>query len=76
MVAFGIVGLFYFLFAIFYPVFKTTLQKNFLFTAFFLIIFFSMISEDTLETQAGATFFALFFTLLLFGKGETRDDIT
>ena len=28
----------------------------------------SMFSDDTLETQAGVTLFAYFYTLLLFGR--------
>jgi O-antigen ligase len=70
LVAFGIPGLLYFLYAIFYPL--ITLKRNigFLFAAFFLICFMSMFSEDTLETQAGATFFALFFALTLLRSNK------
>ena len=71
MVAFGITGLVYFLLAFFYPLFVYRRKIGFLFAAFFLISIISMISEDTLETQAGATFVAFFFSLLLFGKPET-----
>lgn len=35
---------------------------------FMLIVFLSMLAEDTLETQAGVTFFAYFYSLFLFGK--------
>jgi O-antigen ligase len=68
MVAFGISGLIYFLYALVYPVIRNTWRMNFLFTSFFLISIFSMLPEDTLETQAGATFVALFFALFLSGN--------
>lgn len=67
LVAFGIPGLIYFLIAIFYPLFVYSQKIGFLFFVFFLIVLLSMLSEDTLETQAGATFFALFFSLFLIG---------
>jgi hypothetical protein len=31
-----------------------------------------MLTEDTLETQAGATFIGLFFPLLLFGTADSK----
>jgi hypothetical protein len=42
---------------------------------FFIIIFMSMLTEDTLETQAGATFFAFFNALLLFGRRRHSDGL-
>lgn len=36
--------------------------------AFLLIVLLSMLSEDTLETQAGATFYAFFLSLLFLGR--------
>jgi len=66
-VALGLFGLLFFLGAIVIP---PTIEKKWndiLFLAFFLISFFSMFTEDTLETQAGVTFFAYFFALLVFG---------
>jgi hypothetical protein len=68
LVAFGIPGLIYFLCAFFYPMFHYRRQVGFLFSVFFLITFFSMFSEDTLETQAGVTFVALFFSVMLFSR--------
>ena len=40
----------------------------FFYLVFFLIMVFSMLSDDTLETQAGATLFAFFMAFLLFGR--------
>lgn len=75
MVAFGIVGLIYFLFALLYPFISYGRKSGFLFAAFFLISILSMFSEDTLETQAGATFVALFFSLLLFARSGNQEEI-
>lgn len=66
-IAFGLGGLFLFLFTLIYPGLKTGKFYNYLYIVFFIIIFMSMLTEDTLETQAGATFFAFFNALLLFG---------
>lgn len=67
-VAFGIIGFILFLFSLFYPPFKTGWYSDYYFLVFFTIVFMSMLTEDTLETQAGATFFAFFNSLLLFGR--------
>ncbi|PKP03947.1 MAG: hypothetical protein CVU14_01080 [Bacteroidetes bacterium HGW-Bacteroidetes-9] len=67
-VAFGVFGLLWFLFTLFYPPFLTGKYNDYYYLVFFVIIFMSMLTEDTLETQAGATFFAFFNALLLFGR--------
>ncbi len=67
-VAFGIAGLLLFLFTLFYPPIKTGWYTDYYYLIFFIIFFMSMLTEDTLETQAGATFFAFFNSLLLFGR--------
>jgi len=64
-VAFGIVGLCYFLFAICYPLFFSA-NRNYFYLIFFFTLAISMLTEDTLETQPGATFFAFFNALFLF----------
>lgn len=61
----GIFGFFYFLFALFYPLFNYR-NRNFYYLTFFFILLLSMTTEDTLETQAGATFFSFFTALFLF----------
>ena len=65
-IAFGIVGLLLILFSIFYPPFVLKKFRNPLFLVFFCIIIFSMLSEDSLEPQDGVTFFAFFYSLVLF----------
>lgn len=65
-VAFGIPGLLYFLFALFYAPVRNRKMNSFLFLSFFIIGMLSMITEDTLESQAGVSFFIFFYALLLF----------
>lgn len=74
LVGFGIVGLIYFLFALFYPLIIYRRKAGYLFVVFFIIAFLSMFSEDTLETQAGATFVAFFFSLFLFAGNSSEEN--
>jgi O-antigen ligase len=67
-ITFGIFGLLWFIFALFYPPIKTRRFTDYFFLVFFLIMIWSMLSDDTLETQAGVTLFAFFYSFLLFGK--------
>ncbi len=67
-VAFGIVGLIWFLFSLFYPMIKEKKYFNYFYFVFFVTAFLSMLTEDTLESQAGVTFFAFFNSLFLFGR--------
>jgi len=69
-VGFGILGLIWFLFAILYPPIVTGKFNDYFFLIFFIIAILSMIPEDTIESQAGVTFFAFFYSFLLFGRKE------
>ncbi|MBL7932461.1 MAG: O-antigen ligase family protein [Bacteroidia bacterium] len=75
-VALGFVGLLIFLVSVFYP--AVFLRQNFLwiYWLFFITAVLSFITEDTLETQAGLTFFAFFQTLFVsqawYAKIKTR----
>lgn len=62
-IGFGIIGLIVFLFYLFYPA-SAVKDKHYLFSAFFIISLLSMLNEDTLETQAGVTFFGFFYGFL------------
>ena len=64
-VAFGLVGLAFFLFVLLYPWCASRLNHTYLYMVFLAIMLLSMFPEDTLETQAGATLFAFFTALLL-----------
>lgn len=63
-IAFGIIGLTWFVFALMYPYIKR--RNDFLLTAFLIIYITSMLWEDSLETQIGVTIFAFFYPFYLF----------
>ena len=65
-VAFGFIGLLVFLFYLFYPAIVLRKKLHYLYWPFFLIALLSFITEDTLETQSGVTFFIFFHTLFLW----------
>ena len=65
-VAFGLVGLAFFLFVLLWPYLSSKKNRSYLYTVFLCIMLLSMFPEDTLETQAGASMFAFFEALLLF----------
>ena len=67
-VAFGLVGLAFFLFVLLYPWCSSRKHHTYLYMAFLTIMLLSMVPEDTLETQAGAMLFAFFEALLLFAS--------
>ncbi|MDG1476990.1 MAG: O-antigen ligase family protein [Vicingaceae bacterium] len=64
-VAFGLLGIIVFGFSLIYPFIKNRMFNNYFYLSFLCIILFSMLSEDTLETQIGITFFAFFNTIFL-----------
>ena len=65
-VAFGFVGLILFLIYFLFPITTLSNKLHELYWPFVLIILFSFITEDTLENQAGLTFFAIFQTLFIW----------
>lgn len=65
MIAFGVVGLLVFLAALLVPWLSSRKNRTYLYTVFLAIMLLSMLPEDTLETQAGASMFAFFESLLL-----------
>jgi len=70
MVAFGVLGFFWFMIFLFYPAFKSGKIRTYFYFAFLIIALLSMLSEDTIETQAGVTFFAFFNSFFLFAEGN------
>ena len=70
-VAFGIVGLAFFLFVLLHPWLSSKRNHTYLYLVFLCIMLLSMFPEDTLETQAGATLFAFFEAVLLIGRPST-----
>ena len=65
-VAFGWIGLAFFLYVLLYPWLSSKKHHTYLYMVFLCIMLLSMFPEDTLETQAGASLFAFFEALLLF----------
>ncbi len=65
-VGFGLIGLVWFLFSLIYPGIKTKKIYSYVYFVFLMIFMLSMLSEDTLETQAGVTFYAFFNSFFLF----------
>ena len=65
-VAFGFVGLLLFVFYLLYPAIILRKELHYLYWPFFLIALLSFVTEDTLETQSGVTFFIFFQTLFLW----------
>jgi len=64
-VALGLVGLSIFIYGLLYPPFKLKRRLSKVYFGFMLVYFISFLAEDTVETQAGVTFFAFFNTFLL-----------
>ena len=72
-VGFGIVGLALFLIVLLWPYLNSKRYRSYLYTVFLVILLISMLPEDTIETQAGVTFYALFNSLFIFAF-KKRDD--
>jgi hypothetical protein len=71
-VALGIVGITWFLFVMFYPGIKTRNFSNYFYLVFWIIFMISMLSEDTIESQEGVTFYVLLTALMLLGREKTE----
>ena len=68
MIGFGLFGLIWFLITLFYPFKNKWVRKDYYYLVFFIIFLISMLTEDTLESQAGLTFYIYFTCLFLFGR--------
>lgn len=66
----GVFGFLWFLMAMVYPARRLAMYNDYYYLVFFAILMLSMLTEDTLETQAGATFFAFFTTFFLFARQD------
>jgi hypothetical protein len=69
-IMFGITGLLWFIYSLIYPPYTKQYFTDYFFLSFFIMIILSMLSDDTLDTQAGATLFAFFYSFLLFARKE------
>ena len=70
-ISFGIFGALYFLALNVWSLVFAFRSLNYMAMAFVLLAALSFVAEDTLETQVGATFYALFYALFLCQKIET-----
>jgi hypothetical protein len=66
-ISFGVFGLLFALFTWWWPARVSGAWRDPLFVAWAVIFGISCLTDDTVETQAGATFFALYYALLVFG---------
>ena len=71
-ITFGIFGLLFFIFILFYPFSDPVVRENNYYLAFFIVVLLSFVAEDTLETQAGLSFFVAFYTFFLLAD-ETKE---
>ena len=71
-VGFGIIGLAWFLFSLLFPFYYSHVRKDYFYLIFFAILILSMITEDTIESQAGLTFFVFFNSLFLFVRKKEK----
>jgi O-antigen ligase len=67
-IAFGVVGFLLCLFSFIYPFVKSKLIFDYFCTIFLIVFLMSMLTEDTIESQDGVTFYAFFAALYLFQK--------
>ncbi len=70
LIAFGLPGLILFLTCLLLPAYYSPPTNRNHFIAFLTIALVSFLSEDTLETQAGVSFFIFFYGLLIWAKPE------
>lgn len=75
-VAFGVVGFIWFMFIMFYPGIKTRNFNNYFYIIFWIIFMISMLTEDTIESQEGVTFYVLFTALMLLGRDNKEEQET
>lgn len=75
-VGFGLFGLLWFLISLAYPFLYSPRRRDYYYLIFFTIIILSMLAEDTIESQAGLTFFAFFNSLFLFGREKENENLS
>ncbi len=68
--ALGFFGWLWFMFALIYPGYHLKMFDDYFYLVFFLILALSMLSEDTIENQAGVTFFTFFTVFFLFARSN------
>jgi hypothetical protein len=73
-IQFGIIGIILITVSIILSIMKSPNRKGYLFVVFITIILLSMLAEDTLESQIGASFFALFYSFFILLKTRKPEE--
>jgi hypothetical protein len=76
LLTFGIIGCLFVLFVFIFPLLFESVRKNYFFMIFYTLALLSFLTEDTLETQAGVMFYALFYCITLFSVNKQRQEIS
>ncbi len=71
-VALGFFGFIAFLFVLLAPGYFTGMYRDYFFAVFMIVLLLSMLTEDTLESQAGVTFYAFLTSFFLFSRKEAE----
>lgn len=74
LISFGVFGLAWSLFSWWWPAWRLGAWRDPLFIAWAVLFLGSCFTDDTIETQAGATFFALYYALLVFAAPRAVND--
>ena len=69
----GLIGLIIFVFCLIYPGVIGKKSNDYHWRFFLILVMLSMLTEDTLGTQAGVTFFTFFYFIFLF---KEKSDVT
>ena len=72
-ISFGLIGLCWSVFTWWFPAWRLGAWGRPLFIAWAIIFGVSCLTDDTIETQVGATFFAFYYTLLVFAAPKEGD---
>lgn len=72
LLTFGVFGFIIVLASLIIPPWMEKRYSGYLFLSFFLVFLLSMLNEDTLETHAGISFIAIFYSLFLYAKPEDK----
>ena len=70
----GILLPLFFVIVLIYPFIEYKHSMSFVYVAVFVILLGSMLTEDTLETQAGYTLFAAMNALILYNFNVKKDE--
>lgn len=70
---FGIIGFVVFMYGIISPMFYLNKQSDYFYVIFIISFLLSMTMEDTIETQAGVTFYAFFNALFLYARPKEEE---